>query len=214
MTMLSCIMSNLGFSLWVEPPTARAELADTTKTSEQEWSQIQLRLLATKGLEGTTFGEVLEATGAPRGSVYHHFPGGKVELLHAALDMASDRARSAMEATRGLPPAEVVGHFLVLWRILLERSQLTAGCAVVAVTVAANDAKLLNHAGAIFRSWSQPLADLFSTGGIEPGLSRQLATTVIASTEGAIAICRAERSLQAFEYVESALFALVERFAN
>jgi TetR/AcrR family transcriptional regulator, lmrAB and yxaGH operons repressor len=173
-----------------------------------------LRLLATKGLEGTTFGEVLEATGAPRGSVYHHFPGGKVELLHAALDMASDRARSEMEATRGLPPAEVVGHFLVLWRILLERSQLTAGCAVVAVTVAANDEKLLNHAGAIFRSWTELLADLFTTGGIEPDLSWQLATTVIASTEGAVAICRAERSLQAFEYVESALFALVERFAT
>jgi len=32
-------------------------------------------LLATKGVEGTSFAEVLAVTGAPRGSIYHHFPG-------------------------------------------------------------------------------------------------------------------------------------------
>ena len=62
-----------------------------------------VRLLATKGVEGTSFAEVLDATGSPRGSVYHHFPGGKPELLHAALDLASERGFAAMEATRGQP---------------------------------------------------------------------------------------------------------------
>ena len=33
-------------------------------------------LLATRGLDGTSFTEVLSASGAPRGSIYHHFPGG------------------------------------------------------------------------------------------------------------------------------------------
>ena len=37
-------------------------------------------LLATQGVEGTSFKEVLAAADAPRGSVYHHFPGGKSEL--------------------------------------------------------------------------------------------------------------------------------------
>src|SRR5271163_3085824 len=114
-----------------------------------------VRLLATKGVEGTSFAEVLEATNSPRGSVYHHFPGGKPELLHAALDLASERGLAAMEATRGQPAAVVIERFLALWRFLLERSQLTAGCAVVAVTVAANDDDdLLDHAGTIFRTWT------------------------------------------------------------
>ena len=46
-------------------------------------------LLATKGVEGTSFAEVLAVTDAPRGSIYHHFPGGKSELVHAALDLVS-----------------------------------------------------------------------------------------------------------------------------
>src|SRR3954471_11331302 len=66
-----------------------------------------VRLLATKGVEGTCFADGVAATDAPRGSVYHHFPGGKNELLHAALDLASERGLAAMEATRGQPPAAV-----------------------------------------------------------------------------------------------------------
>src|SRR5690349_18488815 len=110
-------------------------------------------LLATRGVEGTSFAEVLAATDAPRGSVYHHFPGGKTELVHAALELAGQRARTAMDATRGHPATVVVERFLDLWRGLLDVSRCTAGCAVVAVTVAAADDDLIEHAGSIFRTW-------------------------------------------------------------
>jgi TetR/AcrR family transcriptional repressor of lmrAB and yxaGH operons len=43
-----------------------------------------IRLLAQRGLQATSFSEVLELTGAPRGSVYHHFPEGKDQLVSAA----------------------------------------------------------------------------------------------------------------------------------
>lgn len=34
-------------------------------------------LLSRAGVQGASFGEVDGRTGAPRGSIYHHFPGGK-----------------------------------------------------------------------------------------------------------------------------------------
>jgi TetR/AcrR family transcriptional regulator, lmrAB and yxaGH operons repressor len=173
-----------------------------------------VRLLATRGVEGTSFAEVLEATGSPRGSVYHHFPGGKPELLHAALDLASERGLAAMETTRGQPPAVVIERFLALWRFLLERSHLTAGCAVVAVTVAADDDDLLEHAGTIFRTWTELLTELCTAGGMDVDSSRQLAVTVIAATEGAVALCRAERSMEPFEDVETVLLSLVKSFGG
>jgi TetR/AcrR family transcriptional repressor of lmrAB and yxaGH operons len=169
-----------------------------------------LRLLATKGVEGTSFAEVLEATGSPRGSLYHHFPGGKSELLHAALDLASERGLAAMEATRGQPPEVVIEQFLALWRFLLDRSRLTAGCAVVAVTVAANDDALLSHAGTIFRTWTEVLTELCAAPGADRDSARQLAVTAIAATEGAVALCRAERSIEPFEHVEAVLLSLVK----
>ena len=171
-----------------------------------------VRLLATKGVEGTSFAEVLEATGSPRGSVYHHFPGGKPELLHAALDLASERGLAAMEATRGQPSEVVIERFLALWRGLLDRSHLSAGCAVVAVTVASNADDLLDHAGTIFRTWTELLTDLCVAGGMDMDSARQVAVTVIAATEGAVAMCRAERSKKPFEDVETVLLSVVKSF--
>jgi TetR/AcrR family transcriptional regulator, lmrAB and yxaGH operons repressor len=169
-----------------------------------------VRLLATKGVEGTSFAEVLTSTGSPRGSVYHHFPGGKPELLHAALDLASERGLAVMDATHGEPAVTVVERFLALWRVLLDRSHLTAGCAVVAVTLAAADDALLNHAGTIFRTWTERLTELCAAGGLDAVPARRLAVTVIAATEGAIALCRAERSLEPFEEVAAVLVSLAE----
>ncbi len=173
-----------------------------------------VRLLATKGVEGTSFAEVLEATDSPRGSVYHHFPEGKPELLHAALDLASERGLAAMEATRGQPAAVVIERFLALWRGLLDFSRLTAGCAVVAITVAANDDDLLDHAGTIFRTWTELLTDLCAAGGMDLKPARLLAVTVIAATEGAVALCRAERSMDPFEEVQTVLLSLVENLGT
>jgi TetR/AcrR family transcriptional regulator, lmrAB and yxaGH operons repressor len=155
---------------------------------------------------------VLESTDSPRGSVYHHFPGGKPELLHAALDLASERGLAAMEASRGQPAAVVIERFLALWRGLLDHSHLTAGCAVVAVTVAANDDDLLDHAGTIFRTWTELLTGLCEAGGMDSNSARSFAVTVIAATEGAVAICRAERSVEPFEVVRNVLLSLVESF--
>src|SRR5580704_13538503 len=169
-----------------------------------------VRLLATKGVEGTFFTEVLEATAWQGGCVYHHDPVAKPELLHAALDLASERGLAAMEATRGQPAAVVIERFLALWRGLLDYSRLTAGCAVVAVTVAANDDDLIDHAGTIFRTWTELLTDLCQTSGMDTKSARSLAVTVIAATEGAVAMCRAERSLEPFEQVHSVLMSLVD----
>src|SRR5580704_10593153 len=105
------------------------------------------RLLAQKGLQGASFAEVLELTGTPRGSVYHHFPNGKEELVTAALDAVSEATLLRLSQFDADPVAITEG-FLGLWSELLERARLTAGCAVVAVSVAASGA-LLDHAGEI-----------------------------------------------------------------
>src|ERR1700723_2816064 len=104
-------------------------------------------LLAKKGLQGTSFSEVLEASGAPRGSLYHHFPGGKDELVLAALTVAGDRASSLLSLQRGKPATEVAQAFIGMWRTVLEKSNFAAGCGVVAVIVAAEKPALLDKAG-------------------------------------------------------------------
>lgn len=166
-------------------------------------------LLATQGVEGTSFKEVLALANAPRGSVYHHFPGGKSELLHAALDRASGRALKAMEATRGQSALEVLERFITLWQALLDYSKLSAGCAVVSVTVAGPNGDILKHVGAIFLTWTDQLAGLFAAAGLSEDAAHRMATVTIAATEGAVVLCRAEQSRVPFDEVASTLRDLI-----
>ena len=138
-------------------------------------------LLARRGLQATSFSEVLERSGAPRGSVYHHFPGGKDELFGSALDLAGERAIDVLERKAGVPAEEMAAWFLHIWREVLIRSNYDAGCAILAVTVAADSAELREHAADVFRRWRRRLAELLELGGLEPRDADRFAATLIAS---------------------------------
>ena len=66
---------------------------------------------------------------------------------------------------------------------------------------------LLGHA-ATFRAWRVRLAELYQLGGLAADTAARLATTVIAASEGAVVISRAERSLEPFEQVAARLSAM------
>ncbi|HLX34274.1 MAG TPA: TetR/AcrR family transcriptional regulator [Candidatus Limnocylindrales bacterium] len=165
-------------------------------------------LLAMRGVQGTAFSDVLERSGAPRGSIYHHFPEGKDQLVDAAIDLTGTRAIHALDAVAGKPPVEITRAFLDLWRDVLVRSSLRAGCAVLAVTVAAESPDLLDHAGRIFREWRGRMAELYVAGGLTAAAAERLATTVVAASEGAVVVSRAERSLEPFELVATQLLSI------
>jgi TetR/AcrR family transcriptional repressor of lmrAB and yxaGH operons len=178
------------------------------RDSRRKMVESAVTLLAKHGLQGTAFSDVLAHSGAPRGSVYHHFPRGKDQLVDAALTLAGDRALSVLDAVAGEPPSEVTAHFLAVWRAVLVRSGLQAGCAVLAVTVATDSNELLDHAAAIFQAWRTRLAELYVTGGMDPKVAPGVAATVVAASEGAVVVSRAEQSMEPFELVAAQLLAL------
>src|SRR6201998_2007309 len=94
-----------------------------------------LYLIAERGVEATSIADVLERSGAPRGSVYHHFPGGKDEIVGAAMEYMATDARAPLRALHGSDVAGIVTGFVNLWRNVLTRSQFAAGCATAGVTV-------------------------------------------------------------------------------
>jgi AcrR family transcriptional regulator len=149
-------------------------------------------LLSRRGLEGTSFADVLAATGAPRGSLYHHFPGGKDELVAEAVRHAGSLLPAWLERLVADDPVEVTSAFVDVWRRLSRSSDPPAGCAVAAVTVAAPaDSGLRAVTAEVFAAWREALARRYEAGGIPSDRADPLAVTVIAAVEGAIVLSRA-----------------------
>jgi TetR/AcrR family transcriptional regulator, lmrAB and yxaGH operons repressor len=103
--------------------------------------------------------------------------------------------------------------FLGLWRELLARSQCGAGCAVLAVTVATDSPELLHHARAVFRSWRAQLAEVFERGGLSTQEATRFAATLVAASEGAVVLSRAEQSLEPFNLVAEQLLEQVRKMS-
>lgn len=164
-----------------------------------------IRLLATRGLAGTSFSEVLEATGAPRGSIYHHFPGGKDELIAAAVDRSAENAIALLDQRAGEPAERVAELFLDAWRLLLTRSGFEAGCALVAVTVDADSDALRERTAAAFLLWRSHLAALLARGGVPVEQADGQATLLLAAAEGAVVLSRATQDIAPFEAVAGSL---------
>lgn len=158
-------------------------------------------LLARKGLQGASFSQILEESGAPRGSLYHYFPGGKDELVLEAIALAGNQAMGVLDQLTGKSAKEIAEAFVSLWRSVLSRSDFGAGCAVAAVTVAAESPLLRERAGDIFRRWRARLSELFEAGGIPAGRGAPLAASLISACEGAVILSRAERSMEPFNQV-------------
>jgi AcrR family transcriptional regulator len=167
-------------------------------------------LLRQNGVSGTSFSRVLEHSGAPRGSIGHHFPGGKTEMLHAAVAASgqeiSARLRSARDAD--VSASGVVGALCDHFAEGLLHTGFRAGCPIAAVAQEAYDEPALREAAAdAIRDWIAILADALENEG--PAPAQELATLAVAAIEGAIMLARAQASREPLDIVRGQLTALL-----
>jgi AcrR family transcriptional regulator len=164
-------------------------------------------LFRENGYSGTGFRDVIEHSGAPRGSIYHHFPGGKEQLAADTVVWAAGviERRIARAAQNGDPIA-ALGIFVDSWREVLEDSNFRAGCPIVAVAAEADaGSTAIDAAAAAFTRWQDLIARALLDAGVSRTDARRLATTVVAAIEGAILLCRVRRDIRPLRDVHRAL---------
>jgi TetR/AcrR family transcriptional repressor of lmrAB and yxaGH operons len=156
--------------------------------------------LRRSGVAGMSFTEILADSGAARGAIYHHFPGGKTQLVAEAAALNGNQVRAHLEGLPATDPRQVVEDFLTLVRPVVIESSTGCGCAVAAVAVATDQ---LPHeaSAAAFASWVDALTGRLATAGLPTEAARDLATTLITLLEGAHVLCRAAASIEPFDRV-------------
>jgi len=168
-------------------------------------------LFGSRGLSGTSFSDVLADSGAPRGSIYHHFPGGKKQLAEDAIGWTSQQVLAHLRACPAGTPSGVLACFIDLWRQSVQASGGSSGCPVagVAIDTGTPSGDLIEAARAAFSSWTALLAERLQAAGVPAHRAGPIATTTLAAMEGALLLCRAERSGQPLETVAQELMNLV-----
>lgn len=181
-------------------------------------------LISRRGVRATTLRDVVQHTGTPRGSLGHHFPGGKPQMLEDALRYASDTVAGPLQSLlQDKGAVEGLQTFVSWWRRLLENSAFEAGCPVLAVAVepladdplgaeapAGSAERLRRMAHEAFERWQSILGTALLREGLPAARARSLSVLIVASIEGTVALCRAARSTQPLEEVRRELQWLIQ----
>ncbi|MBJ7328339.1 MAG: TetR/AcrR family transcriptional regulator [Solirubrobacteraceae bacterium] len=178
-----------------------------TSDARQRMIQSAALLFRERGIEGTTFADVLEHSGAPRGSVYHHFRGGKTQLAEESVRWAGEFTLAGTAAVlQEHDPVAAVGIFRRQWSEILRDSDFRAGCPIVAAAVdGEHEPTVREIAGEVFADWEQLIADAFAERGVPADRARSMATLLVAAIEGGIVLSRAQRSVKPLERVTAEL---------
>jgi TetR/AcrR family transcriptional regulator, lmrAB and yxaGH operons repressor len=179
------------------------------RDTKQRMVEAAASLFRTKGVAATSFTEVLDASGAARGAIYHHFPEGKAQLAREAVEWTGRSVQGHISAIEANQPIGIVEAFLGLVRPIVEQSAAGAGCAVAAVTMesAQNDAVLTAASNGAFSSWVGELERKLSHAGATPGAATSIAHLLIVFLEGAHVLCRASGDLVPFDCAERGVVA-------
>ena len=172
--------------------TARTQLLDTTE-----------EMLREAGMAGAGIKEIVQRSGTPIGSLYHYFPGGKMQLVsealrrHAAklpllMERHFDGRRPAAAAIRELFEAAASGF---------ERGGAIKACAVAAVTldVSSSDAQIRTVCDDALQAWIRSIAARLPFPDARARTS--FAVLMVAALEGAFVLAKAARSGDPFRQV-------------
>ncbi len=166
-------------------------------------------LVESGGYFSAGLNQVIAASGAPRGSLYFHFPGGKDELVGEAVTRSGRDVAALMASTPAADTRQLVNRLLTMLGDRLVESDWQKGCpvATVALDVASTNDAIQQLCSAAYKSWEQVLRDrLAADGYAQPA---ELATTLLALIEGALLLARTHRSRQPLTRVKRSLALLL-----
>jgi TetR/AcrR family transcriptional repressor of lmrAB and yxaGH operons len=172
-------------------------------------------LFHSQGYHATGLTQLITAGGAPKGSLYFHFPGGKEQLAAEAVRLSSERTGALLEAIlRDAPDAvTAIDRTVEALASFLSESDFQRGCplATVALDAAAESEPIREACAAGYSSWHEVLAAYLAGQRLSAERSDELATVVLAAIEGGLLLARTRRDLAPLRAVATHLHATLDR---
>lgn len=171
-------------------------------------------LFRRQGYMGTGVKQILTEAGAPFGSLYHFFPGGKSELGAETVRRSGFLYGLLLGEFAG-PEVELasgIRAFFAGAAETLRETDYADACpiATVALEVSSSDEELRQACADVFNAWIDGGTARFELAGIPPNRARTLVIQMLAALEGAFVLSRALRSTEPVELAGEASVAAIQ----
>ena len=183
-----------------------------SESTREHMIETTASLVHRRGFYGTSLNEILTESGAPRGSLYYHFPGGKEELvLEATRQGVASVTQLLKEALAGSSePADGVQAFVEAAAHVLRDSGYVFGCPVAPIVLDSPESSALAEVcQEAFEEWQQVLVEGLGSAGIERGRTESLATMIVCGLEGGLILARARRDTAPLDAVADEFASMV-----
>jgi len=180
--------------------------------SRERMIEATIALMRGSGLSGAGINEIVRESGAPKGSVYHFFPAGTLQIVTEALAIYSQMVLDFIEqalASKRLPGDKMKALFDALAR-RVEDGNFRQSCAAgtVSLDLGADLEELRVVLAAAFSEWINLIARHFDLA--DARRTKSFAGFVLTTIEGAYIRSRAERSSRPFKEAGAWLAELAE----
>jgi TetR/AcrR family transcriptional repressor of lmrAB and yxaGH operons len=159
-----------------------------------------MRLFRRQGFASTGLQQILSATGAPKGSLYHYFPNGKEALGAAAIELAGSMIHEmlAEHAARHDDPGAFVRAYCRTMAGWMRESAFRSGCPIATTLLETAPASpAITAAGRrAIDGWIDVIAGVLARAGTERREARSRAQLIVAAMEGALILSRVRQSAQ------------------
>jgi TetR/AcrR family transcriptional repressor of lmrAB and yxaGH operons len=194
-------------------PKTSAASADDRPDTRARLIAAMSDALRRRGYHGVGLNELLAAADAPKGVLYHHFPGGKAALAVAAIEASVARICAYFDEliARGDPPLQVLEHWLEGAQKRLEKTRFESGCplATVALESTPEDAEIRKALAAGFAQLRQRIAGLLHAHGRSETQAFAVATLIVSAYEGGLMQSRVAEDSEPMRQMAFALRSLL-----
>ncbi|MDT7800839.1 MAG: TetR/AcrR family transcriptional regulator, lmrAB and yxaGH operons repressor [Actinomycetota bacterium] len=172
-------------------------------------------LFHSQGYHATGLTQLTTAGGAPKGSLYFHFPGGKEQLAAEAVRLSSERTGALLRAVVTDAPdvTTAIDRVVDALANFLTESDFQRGCplATVALDAAAESEPIREACADGYSAWHDILTDYLATQGLGEDRADELGTIVLAAVEGGLLLARTRRDVAPLRAVAAHLHTTLDR---
>lgn len=140
------------------------------------------------GYDGATLAKISQATGLGKASLYHHFPGGKDDMVESVLGYAEQWLQEnvlAVLASEGSPQARLQ---MMCDRINTLYAGGTNPCLLAILNSGTAHDLFHLQVKAVVQQWIGGITEVVAEIGIEPAIARQRAEDALIAIQGALMV--------------------------